>query len=91
MTGVLVGAEEYTGDEIAAALELPSPAFSVSKTEKGLKFVTKGSGHGYGLSQWGANRLAEEGKDAVTILNTYFQNISVEKMKLTEGQPEMSS
>ena len=91
VTGVLVGAEEYTGDEIAAALELPSPAFSVSKTEKGLKFVTKGSGHGYGLSQWGANRLAEEGKDAVTILNTYFQNISVEKMKLTEGQPEMSS
>ena len=60
------------------ALSLPSPAFSISQTESGLKFVVKGSGHGYGLSQWGANKLAREGKDALGILNYYFQNITVE-------------
>lgn len=78
VTQVMVGAEEYTGEEVMAALSLPSPAFSVSQTESGLKFVSKGSGHGYGLSQWGANKLAREGKDAMTILNYYFQNITVE-------------
>lgn len=75
---VLVGTEEYTGDEIAATLSLPSSAFSVTQTDKGLKFVDKGSGHGYGLSQWGANKLAGEGMDAVSILSYYFQNVSIE-------------
>ncbi len=78
VTRVMAGTEEYTGEELAAALSLPSPAFSVSQTEKGLKFVVKGSGHGYGVSQWGANKMALEGKDAQTILNYYFQNITVE-------------
>ncbi len=89
--GILVGTEEYNGEELAAALGLPSSAFSVSRTEKGLKFVAKGSGHGYGMSQWGANKLAAEGKDAVAILNTYFQNITVEKTGENISQPEMPS
>lgn len=79
---VMAGTEEYTGEELAAALSLPSPAFSVSQTEKGLKFVVKGSGHGYGVSQWGANKMAAEGKDAVTILTYYLQGITIE----TQGE-----
>ena len=74
---VMAGTEEYSGDETAAALGLPSPAFSVSRTETGLKFVDKGSGHGYGLSQWGANKLAAEGQDAAAILSYYYKNITI--------------
>ena len=44
----------------------------------------KGSGHGYGVSQWGANKLAQEGKDAAAILNYYFQNITVETLGESE-------
>lgn len=80
VTQAMAGTEEYTGEELAAALSLPSPAFSISQTEKGLKFVVKGSGHGYGLSQWGANKMALEGKDAVTILTYYFQGVTVEAL-----------
>ncbi len=84
VTQVMAGAEAYTGEELAAALSLPSAAFSVSQTESGLKFVVKGSGHGYGVSQWGANKLAQEGKDAAAILNYYFQNITVETLGESE-------
>ncbi len=80
VTKVMAGTEEYGGEELAAALSLPSPAFSVSQTEKGLKFVVKGSGHGYGVSQWGANKMALEGKDARTIINYYLQNVTVETL-----------
>lgn len=80
VTQVMAGAEAYTGEELAAVLSLPSPAFSVSQTEGGLKFVVKGSGHGYGVSQWGANKMALEGKDAQAILSYYFQNVTVETM-----------
>lgn len=86
VTRVMAGTEEYAGEELAAALSLPSPAFSISQTEQGLKFVVKGSGHGYGVSQWGANKLALEGKDAIAILNYYFQNITVEN--LNQGIPQ---
>ncbi|MCI8465189.1 MAG: SpoIID/LytB domain-containing protein [Lachnospiraceae bacterium] len=88
---VMAGTEEYTGEELAAALALPSSAFSISQTEKGLKFVVKGSGHGYGVSQWGANKLALEGKGAADILNYYFQNITIERYGGEISQPEMPS
>ncbi len=86
VTQVMVGTEAYTGDELAAALSLPSAAFSVSQTEGSLKFVVKGSGHGYGVSQWGANKLALEGKDAAAILNYYFQNITIGTLGESEIQ-----
>lgn len=76
---VMAGTAQYSGDELAAALLLPSAAFSVSQTEAGLKFVDKGAGHGYGFSQWGANKLALEGQDAAEILTYYYQGVAMEK------------
>ncbi|QNM04725.1 SpoIID/LytB domain-containing protein [Qiania dongpingensis] len=76
---VMAGTETYTGEEVASVLSLPSSAFSITQSENGIKFVDKGSGHGYGLSQWGANKLAGEGKDAAAILAYYYQNVSIEK------------
>ncbi len=80
VTGILVGTEEYTGEETAEALGLPSPSFSVTRTEKGLKFVVKGAGHGYGLSQWGAHMQALSGQESEAILAYYFQNTSIENI-----------
>lgn len=40
----------------------------------------KGFGHGVGLSQWDAFKMAEEGKSAEEILHAFFQEIDIERL-----------
>ena len=40
-------------------------------------FVGRGYGHGVGLSQWGAYRLAEEGRTAEEIIGKYFPGVEI--------------
>ncbi len=42
-------------------------------------FAGKGYGHGVGMSQWGANKMAAEGKKPEDIVNHYFKGVTVEK------------
>lgn len=39
-----------------------------------------GFGHGVGLSQWDAYKMAEEGKNAEAILKAFFQEIEIERL-----------
>lgn len=82
---LLVGTEIYTGDQVAECLGLPSSAFSFQWLQSGnLQIACRGAGHGYGMSQYGANVMALEGKTAVEILTYYFQNVAVETWKRDE-------
>ena len=38
---------------------------------------TKGYGHGVGMSQYGANELAKQGKNYRDIINHYYQNVNI--------------
>ena len=40
----------------------------------------KGYGHGVGMSQWGANQLAREGKKAEDIIKHYFKDVEIVKL-----------
>ncbi|WP_223070475.1 SpoIID/LytB domain-containing protein [Paenibacillus caui] len=42
-------------------------------------FVGQGNGHGLGMSQWGAKGIADEGYDYMTILQHYYQNVTITK------------
>lgn len=42
-------------------------------------FTGKGYGHGVGMSQWGANKMAKDGKKPEDIITYYFKNITIEK------------
>lgn len=42
-------------------------------------FSGKGYGHGVGMSQWGAHKMAKEGKKPEDIVSHYFKGITVEK------------
>lgn len=82
---LLVGTEIYGGDEVADCLGLPSSAFSFQwLDEKTLQITSRGVGHGYGLSQYGADCMAREGNTAADILKYYFQNVSIETWKRDE-------
>lgn len=42
-------------------------------------FSGKGYGHGVGLSQWGANKMATMGKTPADIIGQYFKNVIIEQ------------
>jgi stage II sporulation protein D len=51
---------------------------NIEKTEQGFRFSGKGFGHGVGMPQWGAYGLAEQGKTADEIVNSYFKGVEIE-------------
>lgn len=82
---VLVGTVIAEGEELARCLALPSTSFSFQWPEEGrLSIVCLGRGHGYGMSQYGAEHLAREGKTVLQILQYYFQNVTIEIWKRNE-------
>lgn len=54
---------------------LLSGFFAIEKANNGVVFYGGGNGHGVGMSQYGANGLAQSGYDYVYILNTYYSNL----------------
>ena len=56
---------------------LKSAKFDVSVDGDRVIFTTYGYGHGVGMSQWGAQVLAENGKTYDEILKYYFRNIEI--------------
>jgi len=51
----------------------------IDSAESGVTFSGKGYGHGVGVSQWGANKLATEGKKPEEIIGQYFKGVIIEK------------
>lgn len=74
---VIVNNKEYSGREIREKLGLASSCFQIEFTSKGYEFTTKGSGHGVGMSQYGAQGMAKENKNYKDILNHYYQNVDL--------------
>lgn len=67
------GTAEVTGDKIRFSFGLRSTFFNVAKQPDGsFLFVGRGWGHGVGMSQWGAKRLADMGYTYQQILAHYY-------------------
>lgn len=65
------------GDFVRESLSLPSSCFSVTKQDDQWIFTCRGVGHGLGLSLYGANVLADQGKTYREILQYYFPNYDI--------------
>lgn len=78
-----IGGETFTGREIRESLKLQSTDFEVSTKNDHLIFTTKGYGHGIGMSQYGANGMAKEGKSYEEIVSYYYQGVSIQTIKDT--------
>lgn len=78
VSSVTVGGVELRGVELRRLLGLRSACFQVTAAEGLLTFTTQGYGHGVGLSQYGANALAQEGKGWQEILQWYYTGVTVE-------------
>ena len=75
ITSVTVGNKNLTGLEIRGALGLRSSSFTMKDTGNSIIFTTKGYGHGAGMSQYGAEAMANEGYTYKEILQHYYTNI----------------
>lgn len=76
-----VGTQILKGTDVRKMLGLNSTMFDVLQNKSGLEIKVRGYGHGVGMSQWGANNLAKEGKNHHEILTYYYTGIGFEKIK----------
>lgn len=67
----------YTGRQVREKLSLASSDFTIDKTNEGYVFTTTGSGHGVGMSQYGAQGMALEGKNYQEILKYFYTGIEI--------------
>ena len=74
---VRIGDQIFTGRQVREALQLSSSDFRIQIDDHSVEFQTKGYGHGVGMSQWGANLLAQRGKKVEEIIRHYYQNVKI--------------
>lgn len=74
---IKINDEVISGEQFRKTLSLNSACIEMKLYSKGVKVTAKGKGHGLGLSQYGANIMAKEGKKYKEILNYYYQNITI--------------
>ena len=75
---VEVGGVTMKGASVRSALGLRSACFEWEVQDGKLIFYVTGFGHGVGMSQYGADRMAEEGADYREILTHYYTGVTVE-------------
>lgn len=76
-----VGGKTVTGGDIRTALSLRSACFEITYEGEEAIFTTKGYGHGVGMSQYGANSMASEGKSWKEILEHYYPGCELEEIQ----------
>ncbi|WP_078393006.1 stage II sporulation protein D [Shouchella patagoniensis] len=81
---VEISGKTFSGREIREALDLDSSDFTWHLSNGNVVIQTKGWGHGVGMSQFGANGMAKEGKSYREIVKHYYQGITIESMESIE-------
>lgn len=75
---IKIGNNKFTGIELMELLSLDSTRFSIYPSD--IKFISRGKGHGLGLCQYGANKMAEEGHSYRDILTYYYTGVEIESL-----------
>ncbi|MFN7250353.1 MAG: stage II sporulation protein D [Anaerobacillus sp.] len=89
VSSVTIKEKKFTGDEFRKLLGLRSTDFSFNIDGDTIKFSTIGYGHGVGMSQYGANSMAKDGKNYKEILEYYYRGIEIEDLKSNQKYSEL--
>lgn len=76
---VEINGKVMSGKEIREKLGLMSTDFTWERKGNNIVIHTRGYGHGVGMSQYGANGMAKEGKTYADIVQYYYQGIEIAK------------
>ena len=72
--------EEMSGEEFREMYGLASSCFEFQQFENDARIITKGVGHGLGLSQYTANEMAKNGKTCEEILQFFFPGTEIKEV-----------
>jgi stage II sporulation protein D len=72
---MVVGGNEFR--TMTDPSQIKSTLFKVERSSQGIRFEGRGSGHGVGLSQWGARIMAEGGSPFREILLHYYRGLEL--------------
>ena len=75
---VTIGGITVEGTEVRTIFGLRSASFTTEADAESVTFRVTGFGHGVGMSQYGANELARQGKTWKEILEWYYTGVSIE-------------
>lgn len=78
-----LGDKTLSGREVREALGLRSSDFAIEQKDDHFIFKTKGFGHGIGMSQYGANGMAKEGKTYQDIITHYYYDVTISQLSDT--------
>jgi stage II sporulation protein D len=79
---IKIGNITMKGTEFRKLFGLKSTNFKLEKLPDGRVLITTiGYGHGVGMSQVGANYLAQNGNSCVEILKYYYKGVEVDTIK----------
>ena len=73
------GTARISGNDMRSMFGLKSTLFAAKIQKDALLLEGYGYGHGLGISQWGAKRLAESGKPYADILHHYYTGVELTK------------
>ncbi|MDY6013289.1 stage II sporulation protein D [Clostridium sp.] len=77
---IQLGGTIIKGTEFRSLFDLKSANFTLEYSQNKVKIKCKGNGHGVGMSQWGANLMAKEGKGYEEILKHYYTGVELGKI-----------
>lgn len=82
---IQIGNKTFSGAEIREIFGLRSADFDIMYSNGKFILTVYGYGHGVGMSQYGANSMAEQGASCEEIIHHYYGNCRIQKIS---GQPK---
>lgn len=77
VNSILICGKRFLGTQVRQILGLRSTAFQITHTGNQVRIETAGYGHRVGMSQYGANAMAEAGKGWKEILEHYYPGTEI--------------
>ena len=81
---IQVAGETIRGQDFRFLYGLNSSNFTYEINDGNIIFKCKGYGHGVGMSQWGANVMAKEGKTYNEIIKHYYTGVEITNLRFSE-------
>ncbi|HET7657519.1 MAG TPA: stage II sporulation protein D [Bacillales bacterium] len=83
---IRIDGKDFTGREVRKLLNLRSTDFTMKQEGDQVVITTRGWGHGVGMSQYGANGMAKQGKNYKEIIKHYYSGVSISNMNRYMGK-----
>ncbi len=76
---IKIGKEIMDGIAFKQLLNLPSDDITIIINENNIRFITRGYGISLGLSEFGANEIADSGCNYADIIHYYYPNVIIKR------------